>query len=298
MNWRPVFSAVLMVGFGAAAIAAPQTFNTALPIAKGEFVVREQLFDRHADGDPSTANRDLNVRGSVTVLGHGVARDWAVFGVLPFVDKSLELSTPTGRVTRSVTGIADARVFARYTLFQNDAQGRTFRIAPFFGVELPTGDDNERDRLGELPAPLQLGSGSWDPFGGIVLTYQTLDYQIDTQASYKRNTRANGFQFGDEVRLDASFQYRLWPQSLEDMSVPGYLYGVLETNLFHKSKNEAAGLRDQNSGGTSLFLSPGLQYVTRRWIVEGIVQVPVSQNLGGTALEDDYTIRLGVRFNF
>lgn len=297
MTWRSVVVPVAL-WCGMAAHAAPQTFNTALPIAKGESVVRAQLFYRSAEDDPSAADRDLKVRGGVTVLGHGIARDWAVFGVLPYVDKTLETSTPDARVQRSVTGLADATVFARYTLVQNDVQGRTFRIAPFFGVELPSGNDDEKDSLGRLPAPLQLGSGSWDPLGGIVLTYQTLAYQFDAQASYKINTRANGFEFGDEARLDASFQYRLWPTSLDDSSVPGYLYGVIEGNLIERDKNQFNGVNDPNSGGTSVFLSPGLQYVTKRWIVEGIVQLPVSQDLNGTALEDDYTVRVGVRFNF
>ena len=48
----------------------------------------------------------------------------------------------------------------------------------------------------------------------------------------------------------------------------------------------------------TLYLSPGLQYVTKRWIVEGGVQVPVVQNLNGLALENDYVVRAGFRFNF
>ena len=298
MNRLSITVAVLFAGYSTSANAAPQTFNTALPVAKGEFVYRGQLFERRASGDPGAADRDLRVRGAVSVLGRGVARNWVVFGVLPYVDKSLDLDTPGGRAQRSVTGVADARLFARYTLYQSNAKGRTFRIAPFFGAEIPTGEDDEEDSLGPLPPPLQLGSGSWDPFAGVVLTYQTLDYQIDVQVGYKHNTEANDFQFGDEARLDASFQYRLWPRVLEEEGVPGYLYGVIECNVVHYRKNEAGGLRDPNSGGASLFLSPGVQYVTRRWILEGIVQVPITQNPGGTALEDDYTVRVGIRFNF
>ena len=177
------------------------------------------------------------------------------------------------------------------------APGRTFRVAPFIGVELPTGESRDSDGLGTLPATLQLGSGSWDPFGGVVLTYQTLDYQIDAQASYKINTAANNFEFGDETRLDASLQYRLWPRELGE-GVPGFVYGVLEGNLIYQSKNETAGIKDLHSGGISFFLSPGIQYVTKRWILEGIVQIPLMQDLNGTALEDDFTVRAGFRVNF
>ena len=34
------------------------------------------------------------------------------------------------------------------------------------------------------------------------------------------------------------------------------------------------------------------------WIVEGSVQIPVSQDLNGSALENDYIVRAGFRWNF
>jgi len=183
------------------------------------------------------------------------------------------------------------------TAYQDDAPGRTFRVAPFAGIEAPTGDDNETDSFGRLPASVQPGSGSWDPFGGIVATYQTLQFQFDAQASYQANTEANDFEFGDVARLDASLQYRLWPRTLGG-GVPGFLYGVLETNLVHKDKNESGGVDDENSGGITLFIVPAVQYVTKRWIVETAVQLPVFQNLNGTALENEYIVRAGFRLNF
>jgi hypothetical protein len=202
-----VLSGILTIA--SAAHAGPQTFNSALPVAKGQFIFREQLLFKKASDDPSIQNRNLNVIGSVSVLAYGITSDLAVFGVLPYLNKRLDVTTPGGRVTRDTNGIGDMRLFGRYTAYQKDMPGKSFRIAPFAGAELPTGDDNATDSLGVLPAPLQLGSGSWDPFVGIAITYQTLDYEIDLSASYKANTAANGFEFGDQARLDASLQYRL-----------------------------------------------------------------------------------------
>jgi hypothetical protein len=278
--------------------AAPQTFNTALPVAQGQFVFRGQFLSIKASDDPSPADRNLEVLGGISVLGYGATSDLAVFGMLPYLDKALDLTTPDGqRVTRDTNGIGDARVFGRYTAFQDDVPGRTFRIAPFAGVETPTGDDDDRDNFGRLPPTLQLGSGSWDPFFGVVATYQRLDFQIDAQTAYQVNTEANDVEFGDAFRFDASLQYRLWPREL-GAGVPGFLYGVIETNLIHQRKDQINGISDSNSGGTKLFLSPGLQYVTKHWILEAIVQLPVFQDLNGTALEDDFTVLAGFRVNF
>lgn len=289
---------VIALGNSSEARAAPETFNSALPVAEGDFVLREQFFSIKASDDPSPADRNLEVLGGVSVLGYGVNSDLAIFSILPYLDKELDLTMPGGqRITRSTNGIGDAQVFARYTIFQNNMRGSNFRIAPFVGIKLPTGDDDQSDSLGRLPQPLQLGSGSWDPFGGVIATWQTLDYEIDTQLSYKASSQANGFEFGDEFAVDASLQYRLWPRELGS-GVPGFLNGVIETNFSHQAKNKIGGFNDSNSGGTKLFLSPGLQYVTKRWVLEAIVQLPVVQDLGGMALNDDYAVRAGFRVNF
>lgn len=291
------FIFIIVVSNVSPVVAAPQSFNTALPVAEGEFVFREQfILDRSGD-DPSGARRDREAWSFVSVLGYGVHSDLAVFGIVPFAGKRLELDEGGGRRARSATGIGDIRLLGRYTAYRRDGPGRTFRIAPFAGLELPTGEDDESDSFGRLPASVQPGSGSWDPFAGVVLTYQTLAFQVDAQASYQANTEANGFEFGDVARLDGSLQLRLWPRKL-GTGVPGFLYGVLEANLIHQNKNESGGADDPNSGGLNLFILPGLQYVTKRWIVEGGVQVPVFQDLNGTALEKDYIVRGGFRFNF
>jgi hypothetical protein len=292
-----IVAGIYAVACSAAAWAAPQTFNTALPVGEGEFIFREQFVLDQSGHDPSGADRDRTAWSLVSILGYGIDRDFAIFGALPYVNKSLDVTVAGGRRTRSAHGIGDFTAFGRYTLFQKDWPGRTLRLAPFAGVEAPTGDDDESDAFGRLPASVQPGSGSWDPFGGLVLTYQTLDIQIDAQASYKANTEANDFEFGNVARLDASLQYRVWPRELSS-GVPGFLYGVLEANLIHQDNNKSAGVRDANSGGTTLFAVPGLQYVTKRLIVEAAVQLPIIQNLNGTALEKDYVVRTGFRLNF
>jgi len=278
--------------------AAPITTNTALPVATGEHVFREQVTYDKSGNDTSSANRDHQVAVSTTVLGYGVTADLAIFGVVPIAYKELELTPAAGaRVTRDDRGLGDIRTFARYTVFKRDKPGQTFRVAPFLGVELPTGDSTRSDALGRLPPPVRLGSGSWDPFGGVVVTYQTLDFQIDMQASYQANTKADGFEFGDVARLDGSLQYRLWPSELTD-TTSAFIYGVAELNLIHQDKNRAGGISNPNSGGTTLWGLLGLQYVTSRRIVEAGVQIPLVQDLNGTALERDFIVRGGFRLNF
>lgn len=289
--------AVVLIALPIHVISAPITFNTALPVADGQFIYRQQLQWLRSNDDPSGARRDMRVLAAVSVLAYGINHKLAVFGALPYTDKSIEV-TPAGmRIERDNRGLGDVTGFARYTLWQNDVKGRTSRLAAFGGFTAPTGDDDESDRIGRLPPSLQNGTGATDWLGGVVASHQSLKYQFDGQLSYRNNREANNFEAGDQARLDLSWQHRLWPRVL-GAGVPAFLYGVLEVNALHQEKNRINGDRDDNSGGTTLWLSPGLQYVTRRWVVEVILQKPVAQNLNGTALENDLRLTTGFRVNF
>jgi hypothetical protein len=294
---RLVLAAILGATIGAQAWAAPVSTNTALPVAEGAFVFREIFAVERSARDPSGLDRDLLAWSSTSVLGYGVSGRLALFGVVPYANRRLRVNLPGGRARQRAGGLRDIRLFGRYTLYKMDRPGRTLRIAPLLGLEFPTGDNRRRDALGLLPPGVQPGSGSWDPFFGVIATYQTLDFQLDSQLGYQVNTRADGLEIGDVLRFDASFQYRLWPRKLTG-GTPGFLYGVLETNLIHQGRNRVGGIADPNSGGTRLYLVPGLQYVTKRWILEAAVRLPVYQDLNGTALKSNYTVLVGFRVNF
>jgi len=276
---------------------APVTTNTALPVGGGEYIARGMVVVSQSGEDPGTADRDHRATTLVSVLGYGVSHKLALFGVLPYVDKELDLTVAGSRVTRAASGLGDASVFARYTVLQRDNPGQTFRIAPFAGFKAPTGDDDRGDFIGTLPPSVQPGSGAWDVFGGIVTTWQTFAWQVDGQVSYRVRNAANGIDPGNVLRVDGSLQYRLWPRQLGD-GIPSFLYAVIEANFVRRDRTEVNGSDDADSGGTTWHLSPGLQYVTKRWILEGVVQLPVTQNLHGNALKNDYVLRVGARFNF
>lgn len=279
--------------------AAPNTFNTALPVAKGQYLWREQLVLRERS-DNGSMDRDVSVQALGSVLGYGVTSRFAVFGMVPyFFNKELGVTTPMGRVERDTSGFGDVSLFGRYTLYKKDDTGSTFRVAPVFGLTAPTGDDNDRDRFGELPRPLQAGDGAWDGFAGVITSYQALQYQVDGQLLYRENGRHDGFARGDETRFDASLQYRISPRSMQGVpGTPCFVYALLESNIIHRERDDLGSGADADSGGTQWLLAPGLQYVSRRWIVEGTIQLPVAEDSNGDAIEDDYIVRVGFRRSF
>lgn len=279
--------------------AAPNSFNTALPVAEGEFIWREQAVVRERSDD-APMQREVSIRALVSVLGYGVNARLSTFVVAPyFLAKDLDVTTPGGRVSRRAGGWGDLSVFGKYTLGQRDSRGSTVRWAAFGGVTAPTGRHDQRDALGELPRPLQAGDGAWDGFGGVVASVQTLQYQVDAQASHRLNGRHDGFERGDESRLDASLQYRVWPSSLQGLhGTPAFTYLLLESSLVSSQRHVVDGSTDPDSGGFQWTLAPGVQYVGRRWIFEGTVQQPLVSNPRGHAIQDDTVVRLGFRRNF
>lgn len=296
-RWILVAILSLAIASASRASAGPISFLTALPVARGQGIIRGQYLLIRSGADSTPPDRNLTVHAVPIAVALGVTPQLAIFGVVPFLDKSLTLTTPIGRMTRGATGLGDAVAFARYTLVAVNRAGSTIRVAPFGGAKLPTGSDAATDRFGRVPPPLQPGSGSWDGLGGVALTWQTLQWEFDAAGAYQKNTTANDFRFGDQATFDLSFQYRVWPRQLGG-GVPGFLYAVAESNLVWQDKNELGGLSDSSSGGRRWDVDLGLQYVTRSFVIEGIVQIPTLQRPNGAALELGTRANASIRWSF
>lgn len=277
-------------GYGPSAVAGPITFNTALPVADDVFTARIKGIQRDREEDRS-GGREVGIDGVVAALGYGFTRDWTGIAIVPWLDK--ELTTPGGE-RRQADGIGDTTLLARYTAYERNMPGALFRIAPIGGVVAPTGSSDERDALGEVPRPLQPGTGGWAAIAGVIATRQTLDWQIDAALTGRVNGRHEGFEPGDEIELAASYQYRLpWPAR----GAGAFSYAVLETKGIHRDDDVVGGTRI-DSDGTEWRITPGLQYVTTRWIVEAAVELPLADDLPDTALRDERFLHIGLRFNF
>lgn len=292
-----LLGSIALLAGATTAVAGPINFSTALTVGKGVYINREQVIIRSFENDSTAANRDLQVSSLVSILGYGVNSRLALFVAVPLVEKKLSLTSMGDRFNRASRGLGDIKLSGRYTLHQDDSKSRTFRIAGFGGIKLPTGDDGKADGLGRLPIPLQSGSGSRDYFYGLVATWSGLQFQVDAQLAFQNNGSANDFAAGNQRRADISFQYRLLPKQLE-ADTPGFLYGVLEAGIIDQDHNKVAGLPDVNSGGRMVYLAPGIQYAAKKFVLEASLQVPVSNHLNGTALATDNVLSFGYRIHF
>ncbi len=261
--------------------AAPIATNTALPLSADEIIVREQLVATHSSDRLAGMHRQVDRFEARTVLGYGLTSKLALFVVLPLVS----VDRTFGGVSTSDFGLGDTTLFARYEVYRSDRPGGTFRIAPFAGLRAPTGRDS------------RTGDGSLDVFGGLITTLASTQWVLDSQLRFDFNREADGFERGDSASFESSFQYRLSPGKVAQ-DTNAFVFGVLEISANYYQRNRVNGVTDPNSGGFQLYLTPGLQYSTRRWIADLGVKLPIVNDLNGTALEPDYSILTSIRINF
>ncbi|MBI5585281.1 MAG: hypothetical protein HY892_15825 [Deltaproteobacteria bacterium] len=124
-------------------------------------------------------------------------------------------------------------------------------------VTFPTGK-NDLALGGEVAPDMQPGFGSPSFTLGIsTLKQLTRDFGLLAETSYQLFTEKDHFKFGNEWRLNAAGVYELYGRAGAFLQT---VNGILELNLLHLSPDTENGQAARASGGTILYLSPGLRF--------------------------------------
>lgn len=214
---------------------------------------------------------------------------------IPFLDKRLDILKNGESI--GDRGFGDFALMGKFQILQKDRSQGTTRISLLGAVKFPTGQHDEAAVDGSvLPRTLQLGTGAYDYTGGLVLTHLKGRKGFTTALRYTARTQGSGYRFGSSLKYDLAFAFRVLPRIYETYPTPQF-NTFLELNAEAQQKSLRGGQALPNSGGTTMFLSPGLQYIfSRTWIGEISVQIPIIQHLHGMQLESDYAYALGFRW--
>lgn len=131
-------------------------------------------------------------------------------------------------------------------------------LSLFGGFTLPTGK-NRKVLRGEIdPDPgMQPGFGSPTYTFGISATRQwTGALTLAADTSYDIFTRKDGFKFGNEWRANLAGIYEIYGKPEGFISK---IDGILELNLLNIARDEEEREKQRATGGTILYLSPGLR---------------------------------------
>ncbi|MCZ6677308.1 MAG: transporter [Candidatus Poribacteria bacterium] len=262
----------------------------------GKVVRKSNLF---ADGEKITdaLDREVTVFALPVMVPYEVIPNrLVVIGAIPYLDKEMKLTQDGNRQSRGDSGIGDLKLLGKYQFLQKDMKRSSFRMTFMGGVKLPTGRDDATDATGLLPPPLQLGSGSVDFFGGPIVTYVRDRFGFNAEAIFKKNTEANDYRFGDTTSVNVALGYRFLPWVYETYPSP-YSTAYLELLSEFSGKSRKNGKDLEDTGGTVLLLSPGVQYVfSRTLLAEASFQFPIFQELNGIQLGTDFSFNVGMRW--
>ncbi|MCH8823135.1 MAG: transporter [Planctomycetes bacterium] len=267
-----LLSVFVLAGVGVSAHAqAPINSNVALQPSKGGLIYRQQFRYTEAGQSSSKGELDIEQATAITTLVYGVSDELTLIFDTPFVlSRRIENKTTGSDDTDS--GFADMRILSKVRLYRDDfGTTDTTRFDLIGGFELPTGRD-------------EFSSDSIDPILGGVFTHIEGRHAFHADAIWNFNT-GGGDPGEDLLKYDLAYSYRLSPETFASTN-PAALFGSLELN----------GLYETNSDN-ELFISPGLQYVTTRWIIEATVQLPILQDLNHRA-ERDFIVGIGFRVQF
>ncbi|MCZ6489197.1 MAG: transporter [Acidobacteria bacterium] len=262
------------------------------------FSVRRSGLARDGRDIADPQDREVSIHGVPLMLPYEIVKNRLVAAaVFPILRKEMRLTRDGRRRTLSTSGLGDAFVNSKLLLVQRDGPGRTTRFAATGRIKLPTGKDDETDDQGDLlPPPLQLGSGSVDYTVGGVLTHVRKRVGFNADASYHFRTEARGFAFGDSVTYNLSLGYRFAPRVYKVYPAKNHLNAYIELNGQSSQKNRARGVETPDSGGTLIYLSPGIQIIPGNFIIEASLRLPVVQSLNGAQLKFRPGFTLGMRW--
>lgn len=157
--------------------------------------------------NPGGVDRDRNI----FVLGgmHGLRQGTDVTLLVPVLHTDAIFGADPNQISSDYTALGDVSMTVRQRVHHQVWERGAWNTSMLGGVQMPTGADDERELGALLPANLQAGSGSWDPFASVATTLEFDRLRIDASALYFLPTEGTqGFEAGDVFSGTLTFGYR------------------------------------------------------------------------------------------
>lgn len=246
-------------------------------------------------GEMSRPGMDISTITVPTVLLYSPTT-YSAFGiVVPYVEKRLKLR---GKKAEFTGGLSDIRLLGRYKFFSQPQMRVWNQAAAQFTLKLPTGATDRRVHLPVSPSvrrALQPGTGATDFIFELTGGRFTTRYNLLANIGYRLNTEDDDIAFGDRFFVNGDMEYFLFPRLTRKHGQE--VISLLELSYVHVERDQWKGKEVPNSGGNSLFLAPGLQWiVNERFLIEASVQLPVFQDLQGRQPQLKQNLLVGFRF--
>jgi hypothetical protein len=201
-------------------------------------------------------------------LTYGLTGDWALGVDLPYVFKDDAVNNSNGK--------DDFTIFTKYRFWRKDSLGLQESAALLIKIITDTADSNKN--------PI-LDKGTTDSILGLTYGYEGRKWYRWASARYRFNGTNNaGINRGDKILID--FVGGIRPK------LTGYreidIVWLLELNSEVGQRAEQSGVELLNTGGTEIFISPGIFWTKRNFAIKAGIQIPIYQDLNEIQNKSDY----------
>ncbi len=191
-------------------------------------------------------------------------------------------------------GFGDVSIFSQYRFFHT--ADNLNHVALTLGLKTPTGQTALVNNQGNnFETHHQPGSGSWNPSAGISYTRLMGSWSFDTSAMYTIATRgAQGTYLGDNIGYNIALSYAFGAPARNaffSASNNAPWTAVLEFNGERQAYQKTAAGYDANSGGNTIYVSPGIRYSGgKNWNTALSIGTPIVQDFNGYQTPAEYRI--------
>jgi len=274
---------------------------------------RYTLLDQVYQGTSEKANPGAKETHWTTELTgfYGITPDFMLLAVIPYKhgrttgEADMTTIPPTLDTTMAgdAAGLGDVALMGRYTFLKQENPDTTNVLAGLAGIKFSTGKTNARtsDGMSYLDSHLQPGTGSTDYLLGLSYSHslQRLSFSANLLGTITTEGKfgTTKHEFGNALNYDMSGKYRIAPEAFSPMKPQ--LFAALGINGEVRQREKEDGVAVPDSGGNTVYLSPGLQLVLApHWIVEASYQHAIYHKLNGTQLGETYKAITGVTYLF
>ena len=237
----------------------------------------------------------------LTTLGvaYGVTDDFQIGAAIGyywgdnFIDAESEDGVDAESAVTDPEGLTDLVLTAKYRLIR----GRPGNVSILGGVIVPTGRDDVRLDNGESLEPSsQPGTGAWGYQVGVAYSrFLTSRVTVDASSVYTIRTPHDGFEVGDRVDLGVAFAYRV-TESIK--TFPNFSV-FAEANAVWLGKDEDGGELNSNSGGWTVYLTPGARVRFNPKLAMTVApSFPIDQELNGEQIEAQFKLAAMLSYTF
>ena len=286
---------------------APIETASPLALGKGRYLIYEKFeyvpFEHKEHAEPENIDTFTFFN---TVFGYGVTDALSFYGILPFARKEqdtlgtsdgfgdLGLLVQYGFKLGESDGVRGLYRFGTEDSYGADYSSDDLKMSVIAGLTVPTGTTSNRDDDGNrFDMGMQPGFAAPSFTIGFAVSKMIIPHVTLTgDTSILTFTETNDGKPGNEVRFNVAGGYEIFEKTngfLSRLDIIG------ESNFLHLTKDlNEDGEKENDSGGSMLYLSPGLRATFGKHVSVGaLIKIPTwkdlnheSEQQGAEGLED------------